>query len=713
MNDIHSDIKKRIDHDYFATDQQRDWTNEDMRFCDVDGAMYEGWLEDQFADRPKFEFNKVAQAVYRFVGEWATNRAEVKYLPDDDAASEDDAKLLTGLYRKDFRRSNGMDSVDNAVMEMAKGGCSAFRLKTQFIDPEDPENENQRVTWEPIYNAHTSVVWDANAKEYDKSDAKYVIYLEEMTREAAEEEWGDKVSSAFDPPNGYRFNWNNPTHVWIAHYYEIRKDKVEAITFQGPLGRKRTVYADDFKQHMDELVDGGFEEIKRRKIVRHTVWKTIIDGTSVLEEPVRIPGKFLPIIPMYGYRSYVDGQEFWYGIVRKQKDANRLFNMSASSVAESAATSSKDMPILTDQQVEGRENDLAQMHLGQYNYVVINDVQDENGNSVPAGPVGTWAAPRVDPNNAAVMQMSADFIREETGGNPQDVMDPQASGKAIGAVQQRVDMQTHILMDNISKSLKRCGEVYRAVAGEVYDSERMVRTVGEDGTESSTILFDFVIDRETGEPKFINDITRGSFETIVDTGPAYASRKRETVDQLERIAAFALPDYQPFIFASIVENIDGVGLDPLKEFNKKQMLIQGLREPESKEEIALVEEMSQQTNAQDELIQAATQQQLAEAEEKRANAQKNSTQAQLNTAKAVEVMNGIKVGRFQAANETLEIAAARPAKNIRDDLSLERASQIADIKSKEAKTRKDSVEADAQELENQAVRLGLMDLANG
>ena len=299
------------------------------------------------------------------------------------------------------------------------------------------------------------------------------------------------------------------------------------------------------------------------------------------------------------------------------------------------------------------------------------------------------------------------------GGNPQDVMDPQASGKAIGAVQQRVDMQTHILMDNISKSLKRCGEVYRAVAGEVYDSERMVRTVGEDGTESSTILFDFVIDRETGEPKFINDITRGSFETIVDTGPAYASRKRETVDQLERIAAFALPDYQPFIFASIVENIDGVGLDPLKEFNKKQMLIQGLREPESKEEIALVEEMSQQTNAQDELIQAATQQQLAEAEEKRANAQKNSTQAQLNTAKAVEVMNGIKVGRFQAANETLEIAAARPAKNIRDDLSLERASQIADIKSKEAKTRKDSVEADAQELENQAVRLGLMDLANG
>lgn len=659
MDDLHSDIKKRIDHDYFATDQQRDWTNEDMRFCDVDGAMYEGWLEEQFADRPKFEFNKVAQAVYRFIGEWATNRAEVKYLPDDDAASEDDAKLLAGLYRKDFRRSNGMDSVDNAVMEMAKGGCSAFRLSTQFIDPEDPENDNQRVTWEPIFNAHTSVVWDANAKQYDKNDAKYVIYLEELTREAAEEEWGDKVSSAFDPPNGYRFNWSNPTHVWIAHYYEIRKDKVEAITFQGPLGRKRTVYADDFKQHMDELVDGGFEEIKRRKIIRQTVWKTIIDGTSVLEEAVRIPGKFLPIIPMYGYRSYVDGQEFWYGIVRKQKDANRLFNMSASSVAESAATSSKDMPIFTDEQVDGRENKLAQIHLGKFNYAVINDVQDENGNSVPAGPVGTWAAPRVDPNNAAVMQMSADFIREETGGNPQDVMDPQASGKAIGAVQQRVDMQTHILMDNASKSLKRCGDVYRAIAGEINDSERMVRTIDEDGTESSTILFDFVIDRDTGEPKFINDITRGSFETIVDTGPAYASRKRETVDRLEKISAIAPPDYQPFIFASIIENIDGVGLDPLKEFNKKQMLIQGLREPENEEEIAQVQEMSQQTNAQDELMQSMAKKEEAEAQENLSNVQKNQSQSQLNVAKAAEIAHGINLDRFKAANDIVEKRAER------------------------------------------------------
>ena len=32
-------IKENINKDYFSLDQQRDWTNTDMRFCDIDGAM--------------------------------------------------------------------------------------------------------------------------------------------------------------------------------------------------------------------------------------------------------------------------------------------------------------------------------------------------------------------------------------------------------------------------------------------------------------------------------------------------------------------------------------------------------------------------------------------------------------------------------------------------------------------------------------------------
>jgi len=657
-------ITELIDKDYFAVDQQRDWSNEDMRFCDVDGAMYDDWMRDQFESRPKMEFNKVAQAVHRFVGEWASNRFETKFLPDDGKSSDADAELLSGLYRKDFRRSSGAEAVDNAVLEMAKGGFGALCISTEFVDEEDVENDDQRVIFEPIYSAYSSVVFDSNAKKYDKSDATRVTYLEQMTRKAAEEEWGEGVTSAFSPPDQQRFNWNNGSHVWIGHFYEIRNNKEEVIFFKDPLGRKKTVYAKDLKGFLDELADGGYEEIKRRKRKRRTVWKTIISGTEILEKAVRIPGKHLPIIPMYGFRSYVDGQEFWYGLVRKNKDANRLFNMSATSVAESASTTSKDMPIFTDDQVEGREDALSQMHLGQHNYAVVNALQDEAGNNIPAGPVGVWAAPRVDPNNAAVMQIASDYIREETGGVPAEAMDVEMSGKLFNAMNQRIDLNTFVLMDNIAKSLRQAGKVYREIAGEIFDVERTVNLIKEDGTEKQVQLFELVIDEQTGRQTAINDVKAGVFDVIVDTGPAFASRRRETLETMKDVLQIT-PENSPyfgFLYSELINNIEGVGLNGLKEFNSQQMLMQGLRKPETEEEAQQVQQAQEgQSNSQDEFLQAAAAKENAEAQEKLSNVAKNQSQVSLNEAKTAETIAGINMDRFKAITEVIDKREQRAA----------------------------------------------------
>jgi len=647
-------IKRLVDKDYFAVDQQRDWSNEDMRFCDVDGAMYEDWFQEQFANRPKMEFNKVAQAVHRFNGEWASNRFEAKFLPDDGKTSEADADLLSGLYRKSFRRSSGAEAVDNGVSEMAKGGFGAFRLSTEFVDEEDPENDQQRITFEPIYSAYSSVVFDANAKKYDKSDARHVTYLEGMTQAAAEEEWGCDVNTFFTPPDQNRFNWNNQTDIWIGHFYEIHEDKVEAIVFQDPFGQKKTVYKDDFKDFLDELDDGGFEEISRRKVIRKSIWKTIMSGTQVLEEATRIPGKLLPIIPLYGFRSWIDSKEFWYGLVRKNKDANRLFNMSATSVAESAATTSKDMPIFTDDQVEGRESQLSEMHLGKYNYAIVNQLYDDNGNILPAGPVGVWAASRVDANDAAVMQIASDYIREETGGAPQDVMDPEASGKAINALIARVDMNTFTLMDNIAKSLKRGGEVFKSMAAEIHDVEQAINIIKEDGTDGQVNLHEIIIDEETGKAKAINDISSGVFEVIVDTGPAFASRKRETLEMLKDIMTITPPEspYMPFLYSELIDNLDGVGMKDLRDFNDNQKLITGLRQPENEEEAAQVKAVQEgQRNEQGEYLQALAEREKAEAQESLSNIDKNASTTRLNDAKTAETIAGIDISRFKAANE--------------------------------------------------------------
>lgn len=707
-----NEILTKIDRDYYAVDDQRDATNEDLRFCDVDGAMYEDWLDDQFANRPKPEFNKVGKQVHKFTGEWENNRFDVRFKPDDGVSSKEDAELLNGLYRKDFRRSDGPDAVDNAVTEMAKGGFSAFRLKTEFLDDEDLENNLQRIVWEPIYNAYSSVIFDANAKRYSKIDAKHVTYLEQLTREAAVEEWGEKVDSAFDPPNQRRFQWSSTKMVWIGHFYEVRIDKTEAITFKDPLGGTKTIFKDEFKAHLDDLADSGFEEVSRKKIKRRSIWKTIISGSEILEEAVRIPGKFLPIIPMYAYRSYVDGQEYWYGLVRKKKDANRLFNMGASGLMEAAATTSKDMPIFTAAQVEGRENTINEIHLGAHNHLVINDLFDNAGNPMPPMPAGVWAASRVDANSAAVMQMTSDFIREESNGNIQEVNDLRMSGRALNEVKQSADIETFPIMNNIAKSLAYSGKVYRSMAADVYDSQRVMNIIDRDGGEDTTILFDIVIDKETGKAKYINDVTKGSFEVFVDMGPTFASRKEATVSHLLELIPLVEGEERGFLISEVIQNTEGEGLDDFKEFNKRRMLERGQRQPETPEEEEFVRQIQeQQQGGQQDLIEAMTENQRSEGINNIANAQKNATQAELNTAKRAEIIQGIDMSRFQQTTEITGQAASQSIERVEDDL--DKLTKLADIESTRANTRKTEAETAAQLIEIDDVTRGIRELISG
>ena len=50
----------------------------DRRFCTVKGAQWEGDLAEQFANRPKFEVNKIHLSVMRIFNEYRNNRIRFK-----------------------------------------------------------------------------------------------------------------------------------------------------------------------------------------------------------------------------------------------------------------------------------------------------------------------------------------------------------------------------------------------------------------------------------------------------------------------------------------------------------------------------------------------------------------------------------------------------------------------------------------------------------
>lgn len=452
------DNKLTIAKDADVTSDQRDKANEDLRFVNVTGGMWEGFLEEEFAERARMEFDLVSNFLYRFIGEWNLNRIGVDFRPDDDKASDQDAELLNGIYRADFRDGSGKISLDNAVYEAATCGIGAFKMAAVFEDEGDPENEKQRIEWRPINNAFNTVFWDQASTRIDKRDARWVTVLTEFTHESFKEAFPDfEPSSAYEPET--RRDWNFLTGkslatVYVATRYEIVRKKESVFVYNNLATDEVELYSKDDHELIEQELktDDSREFVRERKVVKQTVEKSVFSGTDFLEHPKRTAGSWLPIIPVYGYRSFIDGAEWYSGLVRKLKDAARLFNMHMNQIAENSASNGQDVPIFDPKQMpDGIKNLWA--NKTNLPYLLAKSLNDADGNPIHHGPTGYLKPSQMDANTVTSLQAVVEFIRDTTGGVPQDTMDPDASGKAIRALTKRMNLNTQPVQDNIGKSV--------------------------------------------------------------------------------------------------------------------------------------------------------------------------------------------------------------------------------------------------------------------
>ncbi|VAW38948.1 hypothetical protein MNBD_GAMMA01-1335 [hydrothermal vent metagenome] len=649
-------FKTDVENDYDATDDQRRAQNEDIRFISVDGGMWEDFLTDTHnseTKRARLELDITSDAVFSYVGERTLNRASVIYTPDDKATTDDDADLLNGVYRADFKDNDGQVSQDNSVLETAMCGSGAFKFSTRFVDEEDPENENQEIIFEPIFNAFSHVVFDANAKRADKADAKHVTVLTGYNEKAFESEWPElEATSAYEPEQ--RFSWKENDVVYVGERYEIEKVKEKVQVWQNvQLNKVKAYNVEQFAAVEDELKALGWEFVRERTITRQKVKKSVFTGAEFIEEPKLIAGKYLPVIPMSGFRIYVNNEEHTRGIVRKLKDANRAFNAAISKMAESSASSGDSKNTYVREQVKGCEDNLARKDKA---YNVINALKDVNGNPILSGPVDKSMPNQVDPNTVAVMEVISSFVQNKTGGMPQDTIDPNASGKAINALRTLKDLNTQVMTDNINQSLKHAGKVYRSIAGDIYTKTQMKKVVGINGQSKIVQLNQTSLDPQSGNPIALNDLSRGKFSVDVEVGPQYESQKEATIDSIERVMDKL--DRQDPLFAPLLSmwmsNIEGTGLDPIKEFNRNLMLKQGLVQPETQEEEQMLQSVQQQKDPQEELTLAAAEQQRAEAKNLEASSVQKLADAQLKKAQAVEKVVDIGIKRTEQTLRRLQ-----------------------------------------------------------
>lgn len=662
--------------------EQRDQANDDMRFINVRGGMWEDFLEDDFRDRARLEFDITSPYINRFLGNWDQNRVGVDFKPDDTAASDDDAELLNGIYRIDFREGSGKMAVDNAVDEAATCGYGAYKIATKFVDEEDAENDFQRIEFRPIYNAYDAVFWDLQSQRIDKRDARYVTVLTQMTRDSFKDRYPEKTPvSVFNPEDIRRFNFNfyslNLDYVYIGTRYEVVKKREKVFVYRNLGTAKMQVYSqDDHDDIKDELADDpNVEFVRERKILKQHVQKTVFSGQDILEDTKRIAGKWLPIVPIYGYRSYVDGVEWYYGLVAKLKDANRLFNMHMSQLAENAASAGQEVPIFDPDQMVGKVGDIW-ADKNNKAWLPAASLRDKAGNIVQSGPVGYSKPAAVDPSAMTSIALVTQFVQQLTGGAPQDTVDPDVSGKAINAINKREDLKTQTINDNIASSQEWGGEIYQSMAGEVYTVKRMVRTLGSDGVQGSKQLLEVVQDKETGKQFEANDLRGKKFRVYADAAPQYDSLREQTTEDLKGILDTLIPmpaaaDLIPPLLATLLDNMVGVGLAPIKKLNRQKMIIMGLIEPDTDEEKQLLAQAQQpKEDPQKELIEAATQQALSEARNLDSASLEKVSSSKLNEAKTVKTLEEARALGSEVRLKGIKTLADIRAQNLKNVQSL-------------------------------------------
>jgi hypothetical protein len=660
LSNVHAEAIAEFDEIQAALRDERLQCLQDRRFYSISGAQWEGRLSQQFENKPKFEVNKIHLAVIRIINEYRNNRISVDFISKDGSERDETADLCNGLYRADVQDSCAEEAFDNAFEEAVGGGFGSVRLRTVYEDEEDDENDQQRIRIEPIFDADSSVFFDLNAKRQDKSDAKRCYVLTAMSRQAYKEEYNDDPTSWPKEVMQTEFDWATPDVVYVCEHYRIEETKETVRTYQALDGTEVKYSDSDFEKNEEletELLETGHREVRQKRVKRKRVRKYILSGSKVLEDLGYIAGKCIPVIPVYGKRWFVDNVERCMGHVRLAKDPQRLKNMQLSKLGEISALSSVEKPIFAPEQITGHEMMWAQDNLKDYPYLLANPITGPDGAMQAGGPVAYTKPPQVPPAMAALLQLTEQDMAEILGNQQQaDKMVSNISGKAVEAIQERIDAQAFIYMSNQAKLVQRTGEVWLSMAKDVYIEEgRKMKSIGSQEQVESVQIMKPAVNSDTGEIEYENDLADASFDVVASVGPTSRSKRQATLRSLiNMIQITDDPETRQVLTGMAMLNMEGEGIQDVRDFFRKRMVMMGVIKPTEEESAEMqAAAQNQQPDPNAVFLQAAAEEATAKAAQARASVIKTVADSELARAKTIETMAKVDLG---AQDQSIKIA---------------------------------------------------------
>jgi len=635
-------VLRKFDSAYVPVQEERALNLQDRRFAVIAGAQWEGPWADMAENSVMVEINKTAQGVEKIEADYRANRMIVDFRGVGLGADEETADTLDGMFRADYYVSKGQLATDNAFQEAVQGGMGAWRLKNVYYDEHDPDDERQRVAFDMIGDADQSVFWDPNARLPDKSDAMWCVVITAMSKDAYHEEYGEESCTEF--PKGLVkpfYDWFPPEVVRVAEYYEVelKAQKLHVMRHRATSEERREWAGDLAEGELEQLEQEGWRLLRSRNVKRRRVKKWVLSGAEVLEKGRHIAGTEIPIIMVYGKRSYIDNLERTRGHVRLAKDPQRVYNTQISKLTETAATSPVERPIVDPEQIAGYANDWAEANINRSPFLPLRALRNPDGTVAVAGPLGMLTPPQLPPVLAALIQQTGADIAELTSSDDGAAMtQSNVSADAMDIAAQRTDAKSAIYMDNMKSAWKRCGEVWMSMTRDnlVVEGDEVEIMSNDDSPSMDTAVIAERVTDDKGH-RIRNDIARGKYHVIVDVTEATATQRDKTVKRClngAQIVGATDPELSTALTLTAFMNMDGEGIGDLKDWARQRALSIGLVKPTPEEQQAMEQEAANQPpDAQTNALQAQAEALQASAVKDAALADKAKADTQLSLAK--------------------------------------------------------------------------------
>lgn len=599
----------------FALAQEAESDERSLMVDDLRFAALDQWPEklkrlreqDPNGARPCLVLDKIGQYRRQVINDTRQNLPAIRFRPVDDKSDKDTAEVLNGLARHVQDVSSAEIAHLTALDWAVTCGLGYFRILTEYLS-DDSWDQDIRIA--RIHNPF-AVYFDPHSTAPDGSDAEWCFITDDVPRKTFEKlhpkaELGGDLGPASE--GDLVRSWFAEETIRVAEYFRIERVKDEVVLLED----QSSLYGSEYRKRLE----GGEELIpvvRARPVDRRVCRWQKITGSEALDES-EFPSSYIPVIPVIGTEFWVEGKRQLSGLVRAAKDAQRGFNYHMSVAVEISGLGPRAPFIGAAGQFEGFEAKWGEANTENHAYLEYN----------PVGLGGTLSPPpqrqQAAGPPAGMLQMAQLFegnvqsalgMYNATVGAPSN----EKSGIAIRERKNEGDVGSLHYRGNLALSMRHEGRILLEMFSRIYDTARIARIIGEDGSVDTVALDPALPGASQKTPKGqpnLHNIGIGRYDVSVDIGPAYATRRQDAAQGFTEMVR-AYPPLMEKAGDLMFRNMDWPGAEQLADRLAPPEAEEGGIPPQLKAQMQQMQQHYEQQLAQAQQALQGMQQQLGEA----------------------------------------------------------------------------------------------------